>query len=698
MHLVGDMNIDYRLVGLEALLSPFAQFISSQRLSMYSSNAPQAMVLEGAEFPRISSGWESQVGSIDFNTTKRDSDILVLYVIPKFRPHHGQYRINLTPTYTVIYQDLDTNEVSYFDITNYTAGSSGFGYMNNQPNMHLIRQNEVISKDTVLSVAPNHYDKGLDGNHYCQGVNANVAYLTMWETAEDAFLISESFAKKCQNYAISRTKIDISEDMLPSNLYGTNEDEYKIFPDVGECVDDSGVLATLRKLKKGTYLADIKQETLHSPQFLHDEVYTAEAGAVVLDVQVYCNNRTFKKLKDDNGPYSQLIKYMDHHYTYYDKIIEAKMRLLKEGYKIHPKLSNLITRSMYLKQAKNHQEARRMLPLAENREEIEFFKIEITYGYSRKFSFGGKVTDRGGSKGVIGSIWPDEDMPIDEQGVRADIVISPESVFNRMNPGQMYEQFYNRAGYLISERYRRGELGNDDEALEYILTFLTDVRKIYGEEIRKMLNSKSAKKMFLDGVRDNGIYLIIAPTCKQISPEHVLYISEKYNITESPVTYNQHNTDGTKTKVTTEVPCMVGAKYMIALGKIPRHGLSSIGLGFVNQFNTPTKPSKSVSHGRMPFNKTPIRFGEDEVCMLAMCVGINTTARFLGVNANSPKAVQEIGMLLRNATNPSQINTVNMTDQEIHDSNVNIALFKHQLAVAGFNAGISNIDEEAVYE
>lgn len=289
-------------------------------------------------------------------------------------------------------------------------------------------------------------------------------------------------------------------------------------------------------------------------------------------------------------------------------------------------------------------------------------------------------------------------MPIDEEGVRADIVISPESVFNRMNPGQMYEQFYNRAAHLISERYRKGELGNMNQSFDYIIGFLTDVREVYGTELKKMITTKSMKQMFLDGVDKNGIYLIIPPSCKQISPEHVLFISDKYSIGESPVSYNQYNADGTKTRVTTKVPCMIGSKYIIALGKIPRHGLSSIGLGFVNQFSTPTKPSKRVSRGRLPFGRTPIRFGEDEVSMLAMCVGIETTARFLGINANSPEAVQMLGADLRSNDNPTQIGQINMTDRQVHDSNVNISLFKHQMAVSGFNAGISNLDEETKYE
>ena len=58
-------------LGLEATLCPFLQFISTQRGSMFAANIAQALVVNGAEFPRIFTGWEKQFGEYEFNTTKR---------------------------------------------------------------------------------------------------------------------------------------------------------------------------------------------------------------------------------------------------------------------------------------------------------------------------------------------------------------------------------------------------------------------------------------------------------------------------------------------------------------------------------------------------------------------------------------------------------------------------------------------------
>ena len=66
-----DTNADLRLVGGIPLIQPFAANISSQRGMMLSNHAEQAQILKGNEFPRVFSGFESQV---------RDA-ILVRYLV-----------------------------------------------------------------------------------------------------------------------------------------------------------------------------------------------------------------------------------------------------------------------------------------------------------------------------------------------------------------------------------------------------------------------------------------------------------------------------------------------------------------------------------------------------------------------------------------------------------------------------------------
>ena len=70
---------------------------------------------------------------------------------------------------------------------------------------------------------------------------------------------------------------------------------------------------------------------------------------------------------------------------------------------------------------------------AEKKKIIEFIRITITYRYERKVQRGFKLTGRYGNKGVITDIWKDEDMPTDQQGFKADIIVDDQSVFNRID-------------------------------------------------------------------------------------------------------------------------------------------------------------------------------------------------------------------------------------------------------------------------
>ena len=680
--LTSDMNVRPEALGLEATLAPFLQFISTQRSNMFAANIAQALVVNGAEFPQIFTGWEKQFGEYEFNLTNRDHDCQILAVIPKFKSHIGSEQIKAIPSYTVIYRDAETGKVDYFDRCTYTALYNGFGYLNDHH--YPPRAGEYIHKDTVFSTSPNH-----KGNMYCQGVNANVAFMTAWETTEDAFVISESLAKKCEHYAIRKVKITLDENDMPLNLYGA-EDDYKIMPDIDEPVGENGLLMSVRPLDDDSFIADIEESSLTEPQHLNDEMFVAPAGATVLDVQVYMSNKTYSRLSNQPQAFAQLLKYQRHHYDYYEEVLRQYRAAMDNNYDIGSKFSNLVNRAMHLRPFKPYEDDGKFT-LTDGRVPVNFINIEITYGYTRKVSLGSKFAGRDGAKGVVSAIWPDEDMPVDEEGMRADILISPDSVFNRMNPGQMYEQFFNRASELIRRRFINGQLGSPLEAFHYIMNYLNDVRPVYAEFINASLPTDDDRIEFMRAVKRDGLLLMIPPFCKEISPEKVIEISEKYDITESPVTFTTRLADGTSKTVTTKDPVCIGSKYLYLLGKIPLSMMSAIQVGYVNQFNTPSKPRKTLSQGQLAFGQTPIRYGEDEICMLIMSLGPEAVARFVGTNANSPTAVREMATRLLTDKYPTQLTRIKMATKDVIKTNVNVGIFVHQMGAIGYDVSDTNI-------
>jgi DNA-directed RNA polymerase beta subunit len=680
---ISDCNVRPEILGLELLLSPFTQFNSSQRSNMFSSNISQALVIDGCEPPRIGSGYEQMFGDYSFDTTKRKSDGQLFDVIPKFEVGFGSSHITDNPKKTVV---LITDEgVDCIEISSYTQLYNGFGYKNNiSPNMMFLNSESgsFIDKDMEFTKPPNHKD-----GMYCLGVNANIVFMSMPQVTQDAIVLSESFAKKCSHPGIYTIKIFLDESSLPINLYG-NETEPKLFPDIGEQVNDDGILMAIRNKDEESF-ADLIESSLNRVQISTDNLIKAPLGSTVLDVQVYSSQVAMRKLSNNPGIMGQLVKYQQQHYTYYRKVIDCYNRLKQEGYtKFTPRFNDLVTRCMCLKKVVGSE---KKVNLIDKRVPVDYFVLEITYSFPRVVSKGFKYAGRGGDKGVVSDIWPDEHMPLDQQGLRADMIVSPESMPNRLNPSQSYEQFYNRLCTLIVDRYRRGELGNNKQAYEYILELLTDIRPEYGRQIREYCSNEAKREDLMNDIMNDGLYLIIPPFCNNITEENVLMLASKYGYVESPVTYSYKTSDGSLTTETTISPACIGSKYVYLLSKIPSMQASALSVSYINQFGIPTKAkSKSIKMQHL-YGSTPLRFGEDEISMLIMGMTPESVARFLGIRANCIQATETMIEKLLTTRSPSAIKNIGVSTDYMVKNSIPAKLLSHYFGIIGYDIGEHSI-------
>lgn len=680
---VADTTVRPELIGTEALLMPFIQHVSSQRANMFASNIAQALVLNGCEPARIGSGYEQMFGKYTFNASRRKHDGQLIDIIPKFEPGIGKHRISESPS-KMMFMDTDEEGVDYFEIDSYASPHDGFGYkLNHKQNLMFMNSESgaFIEKDTIFTEAPNHVD-----GQYCMGVNANVAYMPLPEATMDAIVISDSLAKKCAHTAIHTVKIVLEKEHLPINLYGTQEDP-QIFPDIGQQVNEDGVLLALRD-KNSANFADLIEPLLYHVQHSSDTITRAPVGATVIDVQVYSHHNEYKKLKDNPGIMTQPVKYQEQHYNTYSRIIALYYKCVKEGRRISPHFNDLVTRAMALNKKRKSD---KNINLIDKRKPIKYFVVEITYEYTRKVSKGFKYAGRSGDKGVLSVIWPDANMPVDQNGIRADMVISPESVANRLNPSQNYEQFYNRMCKLITDRYRRGELGNNSQAFKYITDFITDVRAEYGRQIVEDCCTPARRDEFLDDVLDEGIYLVIPPFCKDVNIERIALIAEKYNYCETPVTYTYTTSDGELKTVTTKRPICIGSKYVYLLCKIPQMQASALEATYINQFAIPTKTKSKEVKSQHLYGVTPLRIGEDEVNILLMSMPPEIVVRFLGIRANCVQATNMLMEKLLTAKKPSAIRKINMTNKAIEKNNVVAKITSHLLGLCGHDVSETSI-------
>ena len=387
--LESDMSVRREFLGLQAQLAPFPQHCSTQRLMMESSHCAQAMVLTHAEPPRIFTGMENVIGKYQFTKTRRDQDVHVLGIVPKFCPTNWKHGDDM-PSYTVVYRGNKDGKINYFELDRYTFLHDGFGYINDRPDIDSVSFESDIPKEAVLTRSP-----AWRTGEYGMGLNANVVYLTDPAVTEDAFVISESFAKKCTNLAIKQIKLNLRLDDVLLNLYGDRDtDEYKVMPDIGETVREDGVLVAIRTKNAASYVSDMTMDALQRIEPLHDELHKAPPGSKVLDVDVFINFDQLKRLRDNDTVYNQLLKIHRDHMYYYNEILRLYSEFVERGEVISDEFNTLVLRCMEL--SNNRKYVKRSLKLCDLREPIEFITFSITYAYEREISVGSKLTDRCG--------------------------------------------------------------------------------------------------------------------------------------------------------------------------------------------------------------------------------------------------------------------------------------------------------------
>ena len=682
MSLTDNMRVDPRYIGITGLLSPGPLHDSGGRSEIFAKNISQTRIPRaGGDIADTFTGFEALFGDYCFDSTKRKNTVRVIAIVDKYEMKISSIRAGSNPMRTVIYRDLETGEVSYFNIRRFTRFTNDYGYENVMRTN--VQVDDVITPDTEIYSSPIK-----EGNIYKLGVNASVAFCTILEGTEDCFAMSESLAKRMSPTAIEVKNITTNMKRYPLNLYG-NEEQYKIFPDIGETVNDDGIICAFRPIRKFSAISDLRPEKLSVVNHLFDQKVYGHPGAKVVDIEIYMDHH----MKLPARVYEQIRIYYEARLGYWRGIVNVyeKVKSLPISNKLNSLVSRAMGRLLAAKQSVPGIGKRPKIVLVDKFNPVTL-RIDITLSHQVTVNKGHKSAGREGAKGVV-IVKPDEEMPVDEQGFRADLVIDPVSVLKRTNVIQLYEQYINRV--LKWQAMHLSELGTIQNQFGRIVEILNDINPEYAKLIVEQHPTPELQSRYVLMCQQDTIKICIPPGMDNLTKEMILNLDAKYQTPISPVEFTINTSTGKK-RVKTKAPVCIGTKYIYLLSKYPKP--LAAGYGHVNKCHMPvTSKDKNGS----PIGTTPIRFGESESRIFIAASEIPTILRLKCLYSGSrigPKLMIEA---LMNSLNPVQLGHVDVDTETLYDNNLAVRIAHHMLNTCGIdlqNSVITDTEAEVIFQ
>lgn len=404
------LNDQYR--GSDAFLGKdvltLANQINANRNIMFNSHLEQYVVLENPDFPRVFTNYENEVGSYSSSYYRNEEEKTIIKKISKFGS--GLFYVMITK---------DENGVH--DVIYRKPGETlteGYAYLYANDKIDSKEEGDSIETGELLYRSTSFDEHG----NFRYGKNANACYMIEDNTIEDAIWCSESFAESMTSYYLTEVEVSVNNNDLLLNIYGDN-DNYKCFPDVGEYTNRQTLVAR-RRINYETALFDLQNENLKKINYNNDTVFYGEGQ--IIDIEIRSNKSDLDLIKSTYN--KQVVKYLHAERDYYEEIVWTLKPIIEKGKFTH-ELSYLYRQAIdYLTifyDAQKEKTPGETIHRWENeKNEFDNYVIIFKILTKNKLKIGSKLSGRFGNKGVISKISPDDEMPIAENGKRADIVMN----------------------------------------------------------------------------------------------------------------------------------------------------------------------------------------------------------------------------------------------------------------------------------
>lgn len=298
------------------------------------------------------------------------------------------------------------------------------------------------------------------------------------------------------------------------------------------------------------------------------------------------------------------------------------------------------------------------------------------------------------------------EMPVDQHGNRADIIMDPNSTVNRMNIGRVFEMYINAASRDLhkllyktlgicptSDVAKKGKVGileyltnreggaNQNE-IDCAWNLLLGYYKIVSPKMYEWcINGQitQTREEYLADILVMGVNLYLPPDNQPESIDIVKQIeSGVYRPLYGPVTYIGNSGN----RVTTLNPIRIASMYFILLEKTGDDwaSVSSCKLSHFGVLSQITRIDKFSKPSR---NQAVRGAGEAEVRIFSSYVGEKFTAEMMDRN-NNPKTHKHMVKGIISADEPTDI--TNLVDRDVlpYGNTKPLALLEHLACVGGW--------------
>ena len=659
------------LLGANAL-NPYHRHDSSPRGAMIANHLGQSLVVKGATERMVQTGYEREYGKYTFGVSM-PCNAQIVEIIPRYRVGGpgSTDAINYNPQTIVIYEDQDTKVLGMLSLTDYCSNHQYFGFQfDDGPGMQHLYPRATIPKGTVFKRSPNVTNEG----GYKIGLEANICYATLPATSEDGVLISDALLPRLGIHTYENRVVEWGDKKFALNLYG-DENNYKPFPDIGERIREDGVLMALRPYgpEELAIVERSVRSTMEVDYTFDNTVYVNGPGGRVVDIKIHHDFHSYNHAERHMDKQAQ--KYDRERRIFYGRIVDVwkKYNRLRNGnLQITPELSRMVVEAQSVASQGEGQRVGmlyRQIPLDD-------YRVEFVIEYDIVPGIGFKITDLHGGKGVICQVAKAEDMPVDQDGNRADIVMDPNSTISRMNLGRLYEQYINAASRDVHKAvcamlkctpFEAEDMalmkiqGGSNADLQQAYNHLLGYYKITSPHMYEWHTTGKIEEdtaVYMSEIVNRGVTLYVPPDNPVESEDMVLALEANYRPTYGPITYRGNS----GRLVTTKDNVRIGSMYVVLLEKIG-DDWSAVSSGKLQHFGVLSQLTKVDKYAKPARNQAVRGAGEAEVRIFISYIGELFMAEMMDRN-NNPQTHKAIVSNILKAAKPSNID--NLIDRRMH--------------------------------